>query len=301
MTCILIGHKYKKHRLGTVYGATTLDSVATGINANGTFTVNLPASPSAGQIITINNTGSGTVTVSGNGNNIGAVASITLADGISGQFYWDGYTWGVWYQNNSVTALSCAASVLNATHDFGTTTQGPAETPYSVPADTVEYSGWWVNACGETVRRVITTIYDGRGPTAAEGGGGYTYTNAVGVSGILVSSAAAVWAGFYASMPNLTAYSSWNICPTVNQAGGTNIYAYNEPSYDAPDVNGNITIRDNTMMTSIAGHDITCSEVAGRVDVPFAVYYLPNYSRVVALAANAYYLDTHIIWTYETL
>ena len=165
MTCILIGHKYQKHRLGTVYGTTTLDSVATGINACGTFTTSLPASPSTNQIVTINNTCTGTITVSGNGNNIGAVSSVTLAAGISGKFYWDGYTWGVWYHNNSITALVCAASVLNATHDFGTTTQGPAETAYSVPANTVEYSGWWVNACGETVRKVVTTTYAGRGVT----------------------------------------------------------------------------------------------------------------------------------------
>lgn len=128
MTCVIIGNKYVKHRLGTAYGATTLDSVATGINACGTFTVNLPATPSTNQIITINNTCTGVITVSGNGNNIGTVASTTLAAGISGTFDWDGVTWAAVFSNNTAIPHYYSAPTIG-TATAGDTTATVAFTP----------------------------------------------------------------------------------------------------------------------------------------------------------------------------
>ncbi|MFZ3064824.1 MAG: hypothetical protein WA277_06040 [Nitrospirota bacterium] len=280
MTCILIGHKYKAHRLGTVYGTTTLDSVATGINACGTFTTSLPASPSTNQIITINNTCTGTITVSGNGNNIGAVSSVTLAAGVSGKFYWDGYTWGVWYHNNSITALSCAASVLNATHDFGTTTQGPAETAYTVPANTVEYSGWWVNACGETVRRVITTTYAGRSEVNQWKVSNYWINSPFFVPFFSSGLQYAYGATQTAAKDNV-ALKILTLCPVMMTHGDGLIFGpsyYNLGTFDQ--INGNNTVSPFQ---------------------PAATFLRDSSIQNVFNQLTLYYLDTSIIWTYETL
>lgn len=190
--------------------------------------------------------------------------------------------------------------LLPDAHDFGTTVQGPAETSYSVPADTVAYVTIGTDDIGNSVRKIISTTYAQRGPTAAEGGGGFTYTNAIGVGGILVASPAAAWAGFYASIPNLSANSRWNICPVVSGGSGFYVYDYNEPTYDAPDINGNVNIRDAIMKNNYSGGGISCAEIAARITT-IAVTYAIAESVIGAAAANAYYLDTHIVWTYDVV
>jgi hypothetical protein len=168
MTGIMYGHAMRKHNLGTVYGNYTLDSAATGINVfgsgfggSGGATITLPAAPSTNQTVVVNNTGSGTVTVS-NGT--------TIAAGQSAWFIWGGYTWGVVIDSN------CAGITLPSTHDFGTAQYaGPSETPYSVPATTVTYSTLGYTPCGGQVRKITTKTYSARSVAAqwkAEYGGG---------------------------------------------------------------------------------------------------------------------------------
>lgn len=277
MTCILIGHKYKTHRLGTVYGATTLDSVATGINACGTFTVNLPASPSTNQIITISNTCTGVITVNGNGQLIGAQSTTTLAAGITGKFYWDGYTWGVWFSD-------CSASTLNATHDFGTTTQGPSGTPYTVPANTITYENVGYTPCGGLLRKIITTTYAGRNiPSqymasvtglARFGGTYFDETNTPDLSGIgnvkgYGSSSVLAYASCYAQ------YSAFAAASLT----GLDALTWNKMS-DGP---------------GYTGYYINYSNGSLYRDVytPAVVVYGGPYT--------IYYLDTQIVWTYEII
>lgn len=163
MTGIMIGFTRARHLLGTVYGNYSLTAADTGINAagpngagSGNSTISLPAVPWSSQIISLRNVGTGTVTVDGNGNNIGSSATTTITAGTSKWFAWGGYTWGF------VFGGSCETVTLPATKDFGTTTQGPAETPYNVPADTVTYSNIGYTPCGGLLRKIITTTYDGR-------------------------------------------------------------------------------------------------------------------------------------------
>jgi len=289
MTSIMIGHKFKSHRIGTVYGNYTLNSIATDINASGSgiggsgnSTIYLPVSPSSGQLLSIKNTGTGTVTVSGNGNLIGAQASTTLATGITGKFYWDGYTWGCWFSDFEVGSPTCAASIKNATHDFGTTTQGPAETPYTVPPDTIVYSDWWVTPCGETVRRKTTTDYTGRSVTgqwkttltsaARLSSSFFTATDMQDVSSVLpqteygatlFATLAALNASIFpASFTSSTGYGVWT---KVTYTGLWNVATYTGWGGDA---------------------------------FYFRSAYNPIYT---SSQLTLYYLDTNIIWEYETL
>lgn len=104
MISIMPTYSRVRQRLGTVYGNHTLTSIDTGINAYGTVTVTLPASPSTNQSIVINNTGSGTVTVSGtitggySGAELSAGASITLT--------WNGSTWDVTISSGTINYIS---------------------------------------------------------------------------------------------------------------------------------------------------------------------------------------------------
>jgi hypothetical protein len=86
-----------------VTGNYTLLSIDTGVNANGTLTITLPASPSTGQTITINNTGSGTVTVSGS--ITGGYSGATLPSGASITLAWNGVTWVVSSSTGSISYI----------------------------------------------------------------------------------------------------------------------------------------------------------------------------------------------------
>lgn len=301
MTGIMIGFTRARHRLGTVYGNYSLTAADTGINAagpsgggSGDSTINLPASPYTNQTITINNIGTGTVTVSGNGNNIGGSATTTIASGTSKWFAWGGYTWGF------VFGGSCETVTLPATKDFGTTTQGPAETPYTVPDNTITYSNIGYTPCGGLLRKIITSTYAQRGPTPAEGGGGYEYYDIYAVRQI-AASAAACFQGWYSGFPNLPNIAYWNACPVTGS--GFHYYYYGEPTYSAPaPVTGVISIYDNRMTNTYSGGELSCDSIGLRGDVEYAIgTYTANADAVGAAPINAYYLDTHIVWTYEII
>ena len=260
-----------ENTVGLITADTTLAATDTAVSvgSSGSLTIYLPATPSTNQILVISNVGTGTVTVDGNGNTIGAVTTTTLTATVNEHFYWDGYTWGVWFSD-------CAASVLNATHDFGTTTQGPAETAYTVPADTVEYSEWWVNACGETVRKVVTTTYAGRSVANASKIIINNYYHNAGVTPTLSLTGPFT---FYGSTLTLAKESAKTYALSVFP-----VTAY----VTAPP--GPFTL-DTANSTYVAGH--------------YSYGGVPDQASLYSAALTSestltlYYLDIHIVWTYS--
>lgn len=81
------------HRTGTVYAAYTATVADTALNACGTFAINLPANPLAAQVISITNTCTGTITVNGNGNLVGALTAITILPGVTTLLFFDTQVW----------------------------------------------------------------------------------------------------------------------------------------------------------------------------------------------------------------
>lgn len=59
----------------TTYTFTTADDI---VFASGTFTISLPAAPVAGKPYRVKNTGTGTITVSGNGHTIDGASTFTV-------------------------------------------------------------------------------------------------------------------------------------------------------------------------------------------------------------------------------
>lgn len=285
MTGIMIGFTRARHLLGTVYGNSSLTAADTGINAagpngggSGDSTINLPATPYTNQAITINNVGTGTVTVSGNGNNIGASATTTIATLTTKWLVWGGYTWGF------VTGSTCETVTLPVTKDFGTTSQGPAETAYSVPSNTVEYVTIGVDPCGNSIRRIITTTYADRSvsnqwrrtiTSAPRTSSSYfTDTDMPDVSGVLPA----------------TQYASTSLAAGI---------ALNPIVFPAS-------------FTSSYGGGVTWNLKEFAVGVNFGTYIatgggITGIERVAYNAADnssqltIYYLDTHIVWTYDTI
>lgn len=279
MTGIMIGFTRARHLLGTVYGNYSLTAADTGINAagpngggSGDSTITLPATPSTNQTITINNTGTGTVTVNGNGNNIGASATTTIATLTTKWLVWGGYTWGF------VTGTTCGTVTLPATKDFGVTTQGPAETPYSVPADTVTYETIGYTPCGGLLRKTITTTYSARSELDAVKVIMSGYHNAEGSTPLL------------------------DINGTFNFYGATSIIARDAAQAYAITVyptTANFTGFPNpwTLNTTATTY-LTGWYSYGEVEIAGALYYA---SLVSETLLDLYYLDTHIVWTYEII
>lgn len=273
MTGIMIGFTRAAHRLGTVYGNGTLTAADTGIYAagpngggSGDSTINLPATPSTDQTITVENTGTGTVTVDGNGNNIGVAATTTVAPGTMKWFVWGGYTWGF------VTGSTCATVTLPDTHDFGTTTQGPAETPYDVPANTVTYSNIGYTPCGGLLRKIITTTYAGRSASNAfkVSGAGYDGVNHDGY-GTTVNLAADAWFG--------------------------------QLTYGADSCPGSLVVSppNGVWLQSISSISdfVYCDAWLALNGVCPGSSTGPVAAGTITSGLTIYYLDTHIIWTYE--
>lgn len=71
------------------YTASANDAVA----ADGTFTVNLPASPVQGDMVLVANVGAGTITVSGNGNTINFTGTLAATETVTATFINATYGW----------------------------------------------------------------------------------------------------------------------------------------------------------------------------------------------------------------
>lgn len=186
-----------------------------------------------------------------------------------GNFYWDGYTWGVWFRDGST-------SILNATKDFGITTQGPSPTPYTVPANTVEYSDWWTTTGGETVRRVVTTTYTDRSLAGYK-----AYSNISGNFG-------AQYSPQFVTVATQTAYAATSLA--AKQACVALIQA----------------LLPASIIDLIWGYGFNLEAYNYTTD-KFRWYYDPsNYllvtpasTLVTPVSVTLYYLDTQIVWTYE--
>lgn len=84
-----------------VFDGTATETISTknlNVITAGTTTVNLPASPTAGDWFKIKNRSGGDVTLAGNGNNLynyASASSITMIDGAMVEVYYDGTYWNV--------------------------------------------------------------------------------------------------------------------------------------------------------------------------------------------------------------
>lgn len=163
---------------------------------------------------------------------------------------------------------ACDGSDIPATQDFGTTTQGPSETAYSVPANTVAYTVIGKTQCGKDVRRIITTTYSSRSYTnqyKAEGGG-YDGINHIGYGSTMQDAGDAWYAQviYRSCATKEPVYQDWLERPHVY--AGT-IYCDIGLAYNVP------------CPGAIVGHGQTCSVTTGH---------------------TTYYLDTHVVYTYIT-
>lgn len=114
----------------------------------------LPAAPASGDTVSVTNVGVVTSVVSGNGNLIGATATVDLLPALSSWFIWGGYSWG------AVSGVGCTSVILPTAHSFAAIqVSGPSETPYAIPAPTVVITALGTTPCGKTVRKITTTTY----------------------------------------------------------------------------------------------------------------------------------------------
>lgn len=176
-----------------------------------------------------------------------------------------------------------------STQDFGTAVdQGPAETPYSVPATTVEYVTLGFDVSGNRIRKTITTTYAGREVT-----GQYRQT----LVGSIVGGVAGVILPVINETFNHVYYgASEAACNAQADSAAIAIYPVSPTWSTHPTWSFTLNSGLSTYLASY--HDYTDSE--GPPGNATGLYGFGGATNEVT-QLNIYYLDNHIIWTYDLI
>lgn len=172
---------------------------------------------------------------------------------------------------------ACDGSDIPVTQDLGTTTQGPSETAYSVPANTVAYTVIGKTQCGKDVRRIITTTYTGRAEANSWKITMIGYFNQPGVTPILNVNGTFV---FYGATSILARSAAKTYALTVWPV--TSYYPPHPDPFTLDTVNSNYTVGAYSY---------------GGVPNQALLYYGSIGSEI---QLTLYYLDTHVVYTYVT-
>ena len=176
-------------------------------------------------------------------------------------------TWIIWGGFSWGYATTCPLVIVPETKDFGVTTQGPAGTPYTVPDNTIVYEDIGYTPCGSLIRKLITTTYAGR----AENVYHYLYQ--------MYSTYPAFTCGGNATSTQVSAETS-----CLNSCFGFG------------------TISGVTWPTDVPNGStgwVATAYTHTHLGVPS--YYTGQVISTWQSTSVEYYLDTHIIWSYEVI